>query len=105
MQWGLFSAIALVLDFFCTVGVAKMAYLHPCGHDNSSLGKWIFTKIGTHMLHTITKDEFKFRGRTYFSDFKFSRIFFRIVGVAILACLDSGLGQWICTNLHICSIP
>ena len=50
-----------------------MAYFHPCGHDNSSLGAWIFTKLGTQMLHTITKDEFEFGGRTYFSDF--SRIF------------------------------
>ena len=44
-----------------------------CGHDNLSLDAWIFTKFGTYMLQTITKDEFEFGGRTYFSDF--SRIF------------------------------
>ena len=51
-----------------------MAYLHPCGHDNSSLGGWIFTKLGTQMLYTIAKNEFKFGGRKYFPHF--SRIFF-----------------------------
>ena len=44
-----------------------------CGHDNFSLDAWIFTKFGTYKLYTITKDEFEFRGRTYFPDF--SRIF------------------------------
>ena len=46
-----------------------MAYLQPSGHNNSSLGEQIFTKLGTHMLQTMTKDEFDLRGRTYFPDF------------------------------------
>ena len=59
--------------FFIQQRVTKLALLHPCGHDDSSLGGYIFIKLGTHMLQTIPKDEFEFGGRTYFPDF--SRIF------------------------------
>ena len=79
-----------------------MARLHPCGHNNSNLGGWICTKFCIHMLQTMSKDEFEFRGRSYFSDF--SIIFFVQQRVANMAHLhpfghnNSSLGGWICTK-------